>query len=454
MKRILLITSYFAPDSHVGANRWSLLANRFTSEGLALEVVSAINDHSSPYSCPQGTENLQGPTNTYYYNYSIATSVFAGLPRLISSYYPFALRGNPATQDNPSTICSTSFYNQIKAALYTLLKRTYYSFIACPDPTIFSVQSIISACDHVILSSSPDLIIATYPYSAPLLAAEHLSKKYSIPWIADMRDAFHLDHRISDSYVRSRIRRIEKRVLSSSSCVVSLSQSIAANLEVSNTPQITILNSYDDRLVSSPEHTNKPPDNTIRILYTGTYDNGYLTKPFLQFLKLLSTGNVELGNLHLHFTAIGRGWEYANEWACIQDNEQLTLRLLPQATRAACSNYCQNADILLVFGWSNLQGKAVLTGKIFDYISYKKPVMAISQSTHDLHKFVNRYRIGNVFQSSEELLSFFSSHCSNKHEILARFPTPDSELLYSEISATRNAKRYSSAIKSLLQGDI
>ena len=387
----------------------------------------------------------------FHYRYSFLTSAVVRINRFLASSFRLSSANQSVSKHKNNPAISLFVLSRLTRQLYIYLRRLYLILFICPDPTVYSTSKIIKVFFRIFSTSKPDLIIATFPYSAPLLAAQFLSKQHSIPWIADMRDSWNNDHRITDPILRSHIRSIESSVLYSASHVVSISSSLIKRINTSGTPLSVISNSYDDYDNSISLNPDIVATNHLSIAYTGTFDFGYLVDPFLDFIRLFATGRIpELLNCKITFTGIGRNWQYFHELTGLSTTANLQLNLLPETTQQQCRKLCHCADLLLVFGWSTEQGRAVLTGKVFDYLAYKKPVLAISYHNHDLAKFVERYRLGCTAESLEQLITFFSSLQHGRHEFFSSFPSPDTSLIHRDLSATSNSIRYSKLIQSLL----
>ena len=63
----------------------------------------------------------------------------------------------------------------------------------------------------------------------------------------------------------------------------------------------------------------------------------------------------------------------------------------------------QDADILLFLPWNNPRQKGILTGKLFEYIGAKRPILSIGKSSNDAAKIIIDNNFGYSASEPDEI---------------------------------------------------
>ena len=136
------------------------------------------------------------------------------------------------------------------------------------------VNSIQVVCEKAIREEKPDIIFATMSPFDSAIAADALSRRHSIPWVADLRDPWALDEmRIYSSRIHRRLE--EKRMYSalSGASAIIMNTPEATEVLLKRFPNLekkiisTITNGYDeDDFLHDPPFRN---DGKFRIVHSG-----------------------------------------------------------------------------------------------------------------------------------------------------------------------------------------
>lgn len=251
------------------------------------------------------------------------------------------------------------YLHKIKTALRIL----YFKIVGSPFENwrIKSINNLI----EVDKLTPFDCIISSYsPEDAHLLAIEFIEKIRRIPWIADMRDEMSLNPGIS-SQLKSRLEIIEKQVNELATGITSVSLPILNDFR-KICPEVLyfeeIRNGYDHNL-----KFNYTSNNIFTIGYFGSFYGSIKPTNFFSALVLFHEEfpdyffKVELYGVHnnfiipsqlLNFVQIYEALSYENAIERMSTMD-VNLLLLPNQDR-----------------------KGVYSGKLFDYISVRKPILA------------------------------------------------------------------------------
>lgn len=130
--------------------------------------------------------------------------------------------------------------------------------------------------DSIITEEKPDLLYVSLPPFSMARAALEISKKFKIPLITDMRDAWSLwvSLPFSTRFHYKKVRRIERQLFEQSKLIIAVTPELVKDFREQHShinPEkfLTIFNGYDDLNLNSDEVTKK--DSVYRIGYTGSF---------------------------------------------------------------------------------------------------------------------------------------------------------------------------------------
>ena len=138
------------------------------------------------------------------------------------------------------------------------------------------IKTAIPAGERLIESWRPDIIFASTPPYSGLIVASRLSRAFSIPWTADLRDLWADRPYYRDPVWRLWVDRIIERVtLRSASALVTISPYLAHDLEGRHQKRVEVIfNGYaEEDFPEPPAERNTGGPLTIR--YTGGIYRGF-----------------------------------------------------------------------------------------------------------------------------------------------------------------------------------
>lgn len=216
-------------------------------------------------------------------------------------------------------------------------------------------------------------LISTSPTPVTHLIARKVRDEFGIPWVADFRDLWTGNHYYSYGPVRKFLdRRLELRTMARASALVTVSEPLGRSLRKmhKSVPVFSIPNGFDPDAMGD----NILPDE-FTITYTGYL---YLGKrdPELLFKvvrDLLNENRIQ-ENLRIKF--------YGEKFIWVEDliqKYQLEDYVYQYGVvdRADALKEQRSSQILLSLNWDNPLEEGVYTGKIFDYLAAKRPILAL-----------------------------------------------------------------------------
>lgn len=243
--------------------------------------------------------------------------------------------------------------------------------------------------DEIIERVKPDFILASYPCVEALEIGVALANKYHLPLISDFRDGLlfePLDPEIGFFAVRRYYQSVESKIVAISKLIVTVSQPISDYFEkrYAHANVLTLPNGFDVDDVATDSGLALPSD-VINVVHTGrvglsrkvTSGKGRGIDAFSGGLHLLLERVPELSQkLRFHFVGELSGEERKCFLPLIKSG---VVKLWGHQTRDLAKEFQRKADVLLLI--TAPDQASIATGKIFEYLSTDKPILALTRGT-------------------------------------------------------------------------
>ncbi len=256
--------------------------------------------------------------------------------------------------------------------------------ILIPDGDYFwSVFSFDKAV-KIIEEEKIDIIYSTsYPYSGHLLGMRLKKRFPHLPWVVDFRDEWTKNPYIIDmnlsKYRMNKEKSMEKKVIELCDAFITNTRYMLDNF-LEDYPELdkksyVIPNGFDDSDFSSFD-TSYFYRDTFRLTYAGAmYGRRKPTKLFEAVKRLVDQGKVDIHDLHIRLIGAMdvsriKGYIDASKLGDIVTIEDY----LPhkQAIEALTES-----DVLLLIIGEGKGAKNFASGKIFEYINCRRPILGI-----------------------------------------------------------------------------
>ena len=241
------------------------------------------------------------------------------------------------------------------------------------------VGSLIS---RVHESDPIDIVISSYaPLEAHMAALGFLGNYKNVPWITDMRDEMSLNPHVNHT-MRSTLRKMESKINERACAVTTVSEPILNDFKKllpKVKRQIEIRNGFDHDL---KRETNF--NEVFTIVYAGTFYGQRKPDTFFEGLKsIVSTDKIEV---IIKFIGTHRNFVIPPELeeSCVFFPKMPIWEALQHMALA-------DANLLVL---PPVSGKGVYSGKIFDYLSVQKPIIAIVDLNDVAAHLINELKAG------------------------------------------------------------
>ena len=376
--KVLIITYYWPPAGGSGVQRWLKFVKYLQEFGIEPVVYTVENanylkqDTSLLNEIPKGIEILKQPI-----------------------WEPTALLFWKKSKQQTKGISNVS-----KGGFLSFIRGNFF----IPDPKVFWVKPSVSYLQKYLDANDIDVIISTGPPHSVHLIAERLHQKNDVKWLADFRDPWSDLYYNKDfkqlEFAKNKNRKLEESVLKNADCIVTVSNSLKQEFAKKAKKVEVITNGFDDEFVAAD---NIILDTKFSISYIGLLPKQSNPKLLFKVLKALCEESLNFKkDLQLNF--IGDISEEVK--VAIEENKLLqNTNFVGYVSHRKAIEYQNTAQVLLLLIPNVKNNKGILTGKLFEYLKAKRPILAIGPEKGDLATILQETNSGVIvnFDAEEKL---------------------------------------------------
>ena len=405
MKRVLIISYYWPPTGGSGVQRWVKFAKYLPSEGWQPVIYTPENpeqlavDESLAAEVPEDAEIVKTRIIEPYELYKRV------LRR--SGHSKEAVEVNPVNAQNKSLLQKAAMW--IRGNLFR------------PDPRCLWIGPSVRFLKKYLAEHPVDLIVSTGPPQSMHMIGLRLSRETGIPWIADFRDPwtkiFYFKHLSMTSATEKWHRKMEKKVLDKASAVVAVSPLVQQEFqEMTDTPVELITNGFDECDFSSEQCTEAygGASEEFIITHTGLFAaDGNPTVLWDVLAEKCRTD--EIFKKLLRIKLIGKTDDQILKALTDRGLEDSMINMGYQPHSVAVEQQRQ-ASLLILPLRKEPEYKAVLPGKLFEYLASQRPILGIGQPDGAMAMIVNETRTGTIIDWEDRKgLTQYIEQCWERH---------------------------------------
>lgn len=377
MKKVLIITYYWPPSGGAGVQRWYKFA-RYLSQYGWQPVVLTVKPEDASYPAIDTSFDKDPPEDVTVHR-TASREAF----RIYKSIY------------NPDKIPSAGFASEDRAGVRQKIVRFIRGNFFIPDPrkgwNRYAYKEAVR-----IIAENRDIgcIITTSPPHSTQLIGLRLQKKYSIPWVADLRDPWtdiYYYRQFHMVFPANRINlRYEERVIRNAGLVTTVGPSLKALLlqkyRIEENRIAVVTNGFDEEdFKGSPSSVEKG----FTITYTGTLSDQYTLDTFIEVV------NEQLQD-HPDLTLRFVGSVSGNQRRKLEQLPSEHVEFIGQVDHAKAIEYMLRSHALLLVIPEHSSGKVIVTGKLFEYLASRKPILGIGPPDGDAAQIISETGQGRM----------------------------------------------------------
>lgn len=402
MKRVLIVTYYWPPAGGPGVQRWLKFVKYFKEFGI--EPVIYIPENPN---YPLIDENLA----------SEVPSDLEILKTKISEPYKFAkFFSKKKTKQISSGIISKK-NPSIVEKLMLYVRGNFF----IPDARISWVKPSVAYITEYLSANKIDLLITTGPPHSLHLIGMELKRKTGITWLADFRDPwttihYHNSLQLTKSSEKKH-KDLESEVLNTADLITVTSPTTKKEFQELTNKNIEIVtNGFDiseeikvvlDSKFSIAHIGSLLTERNPLVLWDVLSEITSENSEFKKDLKIVLAGAVSQ-DVKDKISEVGllKNCEFLGY---ISHSEALKLQ--------------RKVQILLLVEMDKPETRAIIPGKLFEYLSAKRPILAMGPALSDIENIIENTKSGNFFTFEEKenlknvILKWYQLYKSNNLQI-------------------------------------
>lgn len=383
MRRVLIISYYWPPSGGSGVQRWVKFAKYLPEMGWEPVVYTPSNPEA-----PAWDESLAAEVAGVAV---IRTHIFEPY-----GLYAKLFRREKAAAPKVNTVDAGQRSLAGRIALW--LRGNLF----IPDPKCLWVGPSVRFLQHYLREHPVDAIVSTGPPHTMHLIARALARKTALPWVADFRDpwtkVFYFKHLSLTACARRRHEQLEKQVLDEASRVVAVSPMVQDEFRaMTPTPVELITNGYDEddyaradgeRNAASPAACTPALEaQSFTLTHTGLFARDGIPTVLWDVLAEKCSADAEFCR-KLRIVLVGKTDREVLESLSAAGLQEKVTDLGYQPHPVAVARQTE-ASVLLLPLRKEPEYKAVLPGKLFEYLGSGRPVLGIGAPDGAMARILN-----------------------------------------------------------------
>ena len=381
MKKALIITYYWPPAGGSGVQRWLKFVKYFRDFGIEPIVYTVENpnypilDESLQNDVPENIEVLKLPIWE---------------PNNVLSFF-----GKKKTE-------SAGFLNPNPSFLGKMLQNVRANYFI-PDARMFWIKPSVNYLKKYLSENKIDAVITTGPPHSLHLIGLKLKQQLNIKWIADFRDPWtEIDYfhqlPLSEKAIKKH-HYLEQEVLKNADAVLVVGKTMKENYVDFNPNTFTITNGFDGEIADSKEVL----DAKFTLTHIGLMNADRNAKMLWKVLAEICEES-ESFKQDFQLKLIGK-----LDPSVLNDISKYKLEnnveIINYLSHKEVIQFQKKAQVLLLVVNDVPSAKGIITGKIFEYLMAKRPILAIAPTRGDLAEILNSTNAGVTidFEDREQL---------------------------------------------------
>jgi len=379
-KKVLIITYYWPPAGGIPVQRWLKFAKylrEYQWDPIIYTVSNGdyLKDDSLLSEVPEGIEVIHRPILEPYRLYWLIASA-----KKKNRYGRVEMKPDQ------------------KATYFQKIALWLRGNVFIPDARRFWIGPSFRFLKKYLKTTKVDAIISTGPPHSMHIIGMKLFKELGIPWIADFRDPwtsmdYYQDLKLT-GWADRKHRWLEQEVIRTASKVTVVGNAMKEEFEAKGSKQVVVLhNGFDenDFKLSAPVLLDKK----FSIVHVGSF---FLRRNPIALWEALSKLNEENHPMmdDLEIKLVGN----VNESILGSINHfglNNYLNLVAQKPYKEVLTDIHAAQLLLLPIDNFAGAKWVITGKVFEYLAVKRPILCIAPTDGDAAFVINSTESGKIF---------------------------------------------------------
>ena len=376
MKRALIITYYWPPAGGPGVQRWLKFVTYLKYFGVE-PIVYVPKDPHYPLVDEDLLEDV--PNN------------ITVLKQPIKEPYRFAKFFSKKKTEAMSSGILPKKKQSIVERLLLYIRGNFF----IPDARIGWVKPSVSFLKDYLNNEAVDVVITTGPPHSLHLIGLQLKQQLGIKWLADFRDPwttihYHKSLQLTGASERKH-KELEKKVLNTADRITVTSPRTKEEFEqITKSPISVITNGYEEVAIGEVAL-----DTSFSIAHIGSLLSERNPKILWEVLAELASESSDFSQ-DLEIVLVGAVSESILD--TISDyGLQSNWKVVGYVSHAEALQFQHRSQLLLLIEMDRPETRAIIPGKLFEYMAAKRPIIAIGPAESDVEQLLAETRAGDYF---------------------------------------------------------
>ena len=414
MKKVLIITYYWPPAGGPGVQRVVRFAKHLPQFGWQ-PIVLTVKHPTSPVDDESLLDDIAPESEIHKTN----------------AIEPFSLYNIFMGKRGRDKIPKDAIQKKERDSYKDKISRMVRANIFIPDARVGWIPWIIREGSKIIKSKNIEVIFSTSPPHSLQIGAKHLAKKHSLKWIVDFRDPW------VDAYWEKDLKRIqvlaklnkkmEQAVLIQANKITTPSEGYVPSASDSIRKKVIPIYTGFDTL-----NREKIETDSFNILFLGNL--GKVQSPKCMFLALNNMSSEMKSNIQMLFV----GKVFDDHRQLYDAYPEINITEMDFLPFREAMEFSRSASLLLFIVHETSYSKDYIPVKIFDYLSLRKPILALGNGKSKIEQILVETGSGELIEKhdikgiSNFIKKKYSEWEANKYvllpenQILKKYETKDS----------------------------
>jgi len=399
MKKILLITYYWPPSGGSGVQRWL----NFTKYLSDFDIEPTVYTVSNPNYAMQDL-SLKAPKNIKVIRQPI--------------WEPYRMASFFSGKNSKET--SAGFLEQspsLKGKILNYIRANYF----IPDARKYWVKPSVKFLKKYLKENRIETVITTGPPHSLHLIGLKLQAELKIKWIADFRDPWtQIDYFHKLPFSKKSTQKhfnLEKLVANNADAILVVGKTMQDYYTAFNKKVYVISNGFD--VVKTSKKTVL--DKKFSLTHIGLLNADRNAPIFWEVVSELMQEHADFKS-DIFIKLVGTISPEVRQ-SITKNKLETIVEYVDYLPHNKVIAYQQKTQVLLLFVNDVPSAKAILTGKIFEYLQAKRPILAIGPTDGDLAAVLQTTEAGIMIDFDDKdnlkkaLLENYKLYKSNKLEV-------------------------------------
>jgi glycosyltransferase involved in cell wall biosynthesis len=377
MNKVLIVTYYWPPSGGAGVQRWLKFAKYLPEFGWE-PIILTVDEKYAAY-----------PVTDFSLNDE--------LPASIKVYKTPAIDYFSLYKKDKSRIPSAGFANNVDNTFKGKILRFVRGNFFLPDPRRGWNRYAFNKAIGIIEKEGIRHIITTSPpHSTQLIGLKIKQKFPGIKWIADLRDPWTdiyyykqfyptiLSRAIDLKYEKSVLKKADK-IITVGASLKKLLSSKAKGIENKTT---VITNGFDE---SDFKDITEIKPSKFTITYVGTLSDNYPIEGLIPALETIRSAGKDFILRFVGTVSV------KTKKMLVSEIPDKNIEFLPYAAHSEAIKYMLGSSLLLLIIPLHESNKSIITGKIFEYLASRRPILCIGPVDGDAADIIKKCKAGKTF---------------------------------------------------------